>query len=81
MSISTSLLSKRFYSFLQQGIAESVDNPDWIHEFLIENLSGRLAIIRIKIDSYNLAHNFVRRFTVSKFFGDDNSMAEKEKYV
>ncbi|KAI3816279.1 hypothetical protein L1987_15972 [Smallanthus sonchifolius] len=56
-----------------------VDNPDWINEFLIENLSGRRAILRIKIDSYNLAPNFVRQVTVSKFLGDDISMVEKNK--
>ncbi|KAI3783560.1 hypothetical protein L1987_42644 [Smallanthus sonchifolius] len=64
---------------IMKSFEQGADDPDWIREFLIENLSGWRAILRIKIDSYNLSPNLACRFIVSKFLGDDIIMVEKNK--
>ncbi|KAL8218435.1 hypothetical protein R6Q57_021808 [Mikania cordata] len=44
-----------------------------------DTLLARRVTIKIKIDRYNLAPNYVRCFTVSKYIGDDINLLNKDK--
>ncbi|KAJ9543755.1 hypothetical protein OSB04_023462 [Centaurea solstitialis] len=56
---------------------EGADDPDWIHDFLTESLCARRVILTIKIDRFNLPPQYVHRFTVTKYHGDDINMPNK----
>ncbi|KAL8268908.1 hypothetical protein R6Q59_002706 [Mikania micrantha] len=47
--------------------------------FFFDTLVAQRVILKIKIDRYNLAPNYVRRFTVSKYIGDDVKLLNKDK--
>ncbi|KAL8256722.1 hypothetical protein R6Q59_028763 [Mikania micrantha] len=47
--------------------------------FFFDTLLAQRVILKIKIDRYNLAPNYVRRFTVSKYIGDDVKLLNKDK--
>ncbi|KAK9061893.1 hypothetical protein SSX86_019077 [Deinandra increscens subsp. villosa] len=55
---------------IEKSNLEGDDNPEWVVDFLKELLLAREAKFRIKVDDYNMAPNYVRRFTVSKLIGD-----------
>ncbi|PWA60915.1 hypothetical protein CTI12_AA310280 [Artemisia annua] len=40
------------------------------HDFFVDKLLGRFIVLRIKIDKYNLAPTFVRKYTATKYYGD-----------
>jgi hypothetical protein len=50
---------------------QGANDPYWVHDFFLDNLCARRAILRIKIDKYNLEPIYNRRFTVSKYLGED----------
>ncbi|KAD2804569.1 hypothetical protein E3N88_37946 [Mikania micrantha] len=64
---------------LTRSFTEGVDDPYWIHDFFFDTLLARRVIIKIKIDRYNLAPNYVHCFTVSKYIGDDINLLNKDK--
>ncbi|KAK9055722.1 hypothetical protein SSX86_026807 [Deinandra increscens subsp. villosa] len=55
---------------IEKSNLEGVDNPEWVVDFLNELVLAREAMFRIKVDDYNMAPNYVLRFTVSKLIGD-----------
>ncbi|GKC94064.1 hypothetical protein Tco_1159506, partial [Tanacetum coccineum] len=52
-------------------------NPDWIVDYFIDSLIAKWVVLRIKIDSYNLSPTYVRRYTVTKYYGDDVNALNK----
>ncbi|KAI3794660.1 hypothetical protein L1987_37293 [Smallanthus sonchifolius] len=62
---------------ISKSLSEGADDPHWIHDYFLEHLCAQQVIIRIKVDKYNNAPNFNRRFTVSKYFGDDLRLVKK----
>nr|GFC19323.1 replication factor A protein 1 [Tanacetum cinerariifolium] len=52
-------------------ITKGAKNPDWIVDFFIDSLIAKCVVLRIKIDSYNLSPIYVRRYIVTKYYGDD----------
>ncbi|KAK1441201.1 hypothetical protein QVD17_07042 [Tagetes erecta] len=63
---------------LMKSFSEGADDPNWIHTFIFDALCARNVILRIKIDEYNLAPNYGRRFTLSKYFDDDIDSLTKQ---
>ncbi|KAD3067931.1 hypothetical protein E3N88_35811 [Mikania micrantha] len=55
------------------------DHPYWIHDFFVDTLLAQRVILKIKIYRYNLAPNYVRRFTILKCIGDDVNVPNKDK--
>ncbi|KAL8191672.1 hypothetical protein R6Q57_028403 [Mikania cordata] len=74
-----SLLGITVDELLTRSFSEGADDPYWIEDFLFDTLLGQRVILKIKIDRYNLAPNYVRRFTVSKYIGDDVKLLNKDK--
>ena len=56
---------------------EGAGNPDWIVDYFIDSLIARWVVLGIKIDSYNLAPTYVRRYTVTKYYGHDVNALNK----
>nr|GEZ51068.1 proteasome subunit beta type-3-A [Tanacetum cinerariifolium] len=46
-------------------------DPDWIVDHLINHLCTQWVVLQIKIDKYNLAPTYVRRYTAIKYYGHD----------
>ncbi|KAL8189022.1 hypothetical protein R6Q57_029283 [Mikania cordata] len=75
-----SLLGNTANELLTRSFSEGADDPYWIEDFFFfDTLLGQRVILKIKIDIYNLAPNYVRRFTVSKYIGDDVKLLNKDK--
>ncbi|PWA82698.1 replication factor A protein 1 [Artemisia annua] len=64
------LLGHTVDELLTKSIKEGAGVPYWLDDFFIEKLLGRCVVLRIKIDKYNLAPTFVRRYTATKYYGD-----------
>ncbi|KAJ9537834.1 hypothetical protein OSB04_030567 [Centaurea solstitialis] len=62
---------------LMKSSLEGADDPYWVHEFLSESLCARSVILTIKVNQFNLAPHFVRRFTISKYHGGDIHMPNR----
>ncbi|PWA91943.1 hypothetical protein CTI12_AA084870 [Artemisia annua] len=59
-----------FYERLANGVNVGAGVPYWLDDFFVDRLLGRCVVLRIKIDKYNLAPTFVRRYTATKYYGD-----------
>ena len=46
-------------------------------DYFIDSLIAKWVVLGIKIDSYNLAPTYVRRYTVTKYYGDDLNALNK----
>ncbi|KAI3817440.1 hypothetical protein L1987_11231 [Smallanthus sonchifolius] len=66
-----------FKSLSDSLYMHGADDMCWIHDYLIDGLCALRAILRIKIDKYNLAPNYVRCFTLSKYMDDDIKLVAK----
>lgn len=58
-------------------LIQGAGNPDWIVDYFIDTLIAKWVVLGIKIDSYNLAPTYVRRYTVTKYYGDDLNALNK----
>ncbi|KAL8200770.1 hypothetical protein R6Q57_012109 [Mikania cordata] len=74
-----SLLGITADELLTRSFSEGADDPYWIQDFFFDTLLGQRVILKIKIDRYNLDPNYVRRFTVSKYIGDDVKLLNKDR--
>ncbi|PWA79540.1 replication factor A protein 1 [Artemisia annua] len=64
------LLGHTVEELLTKSIKEGAGVPYWLDDFFVDKLLGRCVVLRIKIDKYNLAPTFVRRYTATKYYGD-----------
>ncbi|PWA77939.1 nucleic acid-binding, OB-fold protein [Artemisia annua] len=69
-TIANQLLGYKVEELLTKSIKEGADVPYWLDDFFVDKLIGRSIVLRIKIDKYNLAPTYVRRYTATKFYGD-----------
>ncbi|KAK9056403.1 hypothetical protein SSX86_027494 [Deinandra increscens subsp. villosa] len=70
-STSKPLLRISADELLMRSFSEGGDDPHWIANYLVDNLVCYKLKIIIKIDAYNLAPNYGRRFTASKLIDFD----------
>ncbi|GKB85938.1 replication factor A protein 1 [Tanacetum coccineum] len=78
-TIANQLLGYTVEELLTKSIKEGADVPYWLDDFFVDKLIGRSIVLRIKIDKYNLAPTFVRRYTATKYYGDTVDVV-KEKF-
>lgn len=69
------------FLYLQYCFFQGGDDPNWIYNFIFDALCARSVILRIKVDEYNLAPKFGRRFTVSKYLGDSSNSVTKPTII
>nr|GEU65446.1 putative PIF1 DNA helicase/replication protein A1-like protein [Tanacetum cinerariifolium] len=76
-SDATLLLGYTVEELITKSINEGAENPDWIVDYFIDSLIAKWVVLGIKIDSYNLSPTYVRRYTVTKYYGDDVNALNK----
>ncbi|GJR58474.1 putative PIF1 DNA helicase/replication protein A1-like protein [Tanacetum coccineum] len=70
-SEATPLLGITVDELNNKTITEGVNDPDWIVDYLINSLCTQWVVLQIKIDKFNLAPTYVRRYTATKYYGHD----------
>ncbi|GJV71867.1 nucleic acid-binding, OB-fold protein [Tanacetum coccineum] len=70
-SEATPLLGITVEELFNKTITEGVNDPNWIVDYLIDHLCTQWVVLQIKIDKYNLAPTYVRRYTATKYYGHD----------
>ncbi|KAL8246469.1 hypothetical protein R6Q59_007685 [Mikania micrantha] len=63
---------------ISKPLTNGRNDPLWLSNYLLDSLCARSVIFRIKIDKYNLAHHYVRGFTVSKYVGENMQLLANE---
>ncbi|PWA54772.1 alanine-2-oxoglutarate aminotransferase 2 [Artemisia annua] len=71
------LLGHTVDELITKSIKEGAGDPDWIVDYFIDSLIAKWVVLGIKIDSYNLAPTYVRRYTVTKYYGEDLNALNK----
>ncbi|PWA56033.1 replication protein A 70 kDa DNA-binding subunit B [Artemisia annua] len=71
------LLGHTVDELITKSIKEGVGEPDWIVDYFIDSLIAKWVVLGIKIDSYNLAPTYVRRYIVTKYYGEDLNALNK----
>ncbi|PWA68758.1 replication protein A 70 kDa DNA-binding subunit B [Artemisia annua] len=72
-----SLIGLTTQELITKSIKEGAGNLDWIVDYFIDSLIARWVVLGIKIESYNLAPTYVRRYTVTKYYGHDVNALNK----
>ncbi|GKD59755.1 nucleic acid-binding, OB-fold protein, partial [Tanacetum coccineum] len=67
----TPLLGITVEELFNKTITEGAGDPDWIVDYLINHLCTQWVVLQIKIDKYNIAPTYVRRYTTTKYYGHD----------
>ncbi|GJY36194.1 nucleic acid-binding, OB-fold protein [Tanacetum coccineum] len=70
-SEATPLLGIAVKELFNKTITEGANDPNWIVDYLIDHLCTQWVVLQIKIDKYNLAPTYVRRYTATKYNGHD----------
>nr|GEW84434.1 nucleic acid-binding, OB-fold protein [Tanacetum cinerariifolium] len=58
---------------------DGAGDPDWIVDYLINHLCTEWVVLQIKIDKYNIAPTYVRRYITAKYYGHD--VNDINKYI
>nr|GEZ27088.1 nucleic acid-binding, OB-fold protein [Tanacetum cinerariifolium] len=70
-SEATPFLRITIEELFNKTITEGANDPNWIVDYLIDHLCTQWVVLQIKIDTYNLAPTYVRRYTATKYYGHD----------
>ncbi|PWA48379.1 replication protein A 70 kDa DNA-binding subunit B [Artemisia annua] len=70
-SAATEILGLTVEELITKTLKEGADDPNWIVDYFVDKLFTQMVVLEIKIDKFNLPPTYVKRYTVTKYYGSD----------
>ncbi|GKC49324.1 replication protein A 70 kDa DNA-binding subunit B [Tanacetum coccineum] len=70
-SDATQLLDITVEDLITKTLTEGTGDPNWTVDYFFDNLCTQWVVLEIKIDKFNLPPKYVKRYTVTKYYGSD----------
>ncbi|GKA50345.1 replication protein A 70 kDa DNA-binding subunit B [Tanacetum coccineum] len=78
-SDATQLLGITVKDLITKTLTEGTGDPNWIVDYFFDNLCTQWVVLEIKIDKFNLPPKYVKRYTVTKYYGSDVNDLNKHR--
>ncbi|PWA36999.1 nucleic acid-binding, OB-fold protein [Artemisia annua] len=78
-SAATEILGLTVEELITKTLKEGAGDPNWIVDYFVDNLFTQMVVLEIKIDKFNLPPTYVKRYTVTKYYGSDFNDLNKHR--